>query len=428
MFDAFHILRHFLAARRLSASIRSEDHLRKHQADGLYGFRRSVLRRSPFYKPMWNDAFGRLPMMNKTAMLADFDHLNTVGITLEQAMDIAMQAERSRDFAPMIGDVTIGLSSGTSGRRGVFMASKAERLKWAGVMLAKALPRSILRPHRIAFFLRANSNLYSTLNRGRHLTLDFYDLTIPLHRHVAALNANHADVLTAPASVLRALAEEASLGRLAIRPIRILSVAEVLEPEDARFIADQLGSPVHQIYQCTEGFLGISGADGRIRLNEEYLIVEKEWVDRKTGRFVPVITDFTRRTQPIVRYRLDDVLVEDLSDSSPFTVLKAVEGRCDDVLHFQSAAARVPICGDTMRQAIASSRLPYEDYRIVQEPSGSLRMQFLPDLDDSGRAEAERVVAELASRHGAVAPEVSFEPFAPRDPLAKFRRIMRMAA
>lgn len=428
MCDTFHILRHFLATRRLSASIKTADDLRKRQTGGLYRFRRDVLRHSPFYKSMWNDAFGRFPVMNKAEMLSNFDCLNTVGIALEQALETAMRAERSRDFAPMIGDVTVGLSSGTSGRRGVFMASKAERLKWAGVMLAKALPRSILRPHRIAFFLRANSNLYSTLNRGRHLSLDFYDLTVPIDRHVAALNASPPDVLTAPASVLRALAEEASLGRLSIRPIRILSVAEVLEPEDSGFIAEHLGSQVHQIYQCTEGFLGISGADGRIRLNEEYLIVEKEWIDRKAGRFVPIITDFTRTTQPIVRYRLDDVLVEDLSDSSPFTVLKAVEGRCDDVFHFQSESARVPICGDTMRQAIASSRLPYDDYRIIQEPSGNIRMQFLPDLDDSGKVEAKRVIDELAQRHGAQPPEVGFQPFAPRDPMTKFRRIQRLAA
>ncbi|MCV9963970.1 hypothetical protein OIU34_19000 [Pararhizobium sp. BT-229] len=428
MFDTLHVLYHFLAARRLSASIRTADDLRRHQADGLYRFRRDVLKRSPFYTTMWNDPFGRFPVMNKATMIENFDRLNTAGIGLEQALETAMQAERSRDFAPMIGSVTVGLSSGTSGRRGVFMASRVERLKWAGVMLAKAMPRSILRPHRIAFFLRANSNLYSTLNRGRHLTLDFYDLTVPMSRHVAALNANPPDVLTAPASVLRALAEEASVGRLAIRPIRILSVAEVLEPEDARFIAAHLGSEVHQIYQCTEGFLGISGSDGRIRLNEEYLIVEKEWVDREAGRFVPIITDFTRSTQPIVRYRLDDVLVEDLSDTSPFTVLKSVEGRCDDVLHFQSTTARVPICGDTMRQAIGSSMLPYDDYRIIQEPSGGIRMQFVPELDDNGRAEAKRVVAALAGRHGAEAPPVSFEPFAPRDPLTKFRRIMRLAA
>lgn len=122
------------------------------------------------------------------------------------------------------------------------------------------------------------------------------------------------------------------------------------------------------------------------------------------------------------------MLVEDLSDTSPFTVLKAVEGRCDDVLHFQSASARVPICGDTMRQAIASSRLPYDDYRIIQEPSGSIRMQFLPELDHNFKAEAKRVIYELVQRHGAQPPEVAFQPFAPRDPMTKFRRIQRLTA
>ena len=426
MLDVLTILAHFASARRLAGAIHTKEDLERRQALGLYRFRRNVLRRSPFYSTMWNDAFGRFPVMDKRAMLADFDRINTVGIGIEKAMATAVASERDRDFSPTIGGVTVGLSSGTSGRRGVFMASRAERLKWAGVMLAKALPQSILRPHRVAFFLRANSNLYATLNRGRHLTFSFYDLTMPVAGHVETLNRNPPDILTAPASVLRLLAEEASAGRLSISPLRVFSVAEVLEKEDEMFVSTQFGTPVHQIYQCTEGFLGISQSDGRIRLNEEYLIVEKEWVDRKAGRFVPIVTDFTRSTQPIVRYRLDDILVEDLDDKSPFTVLKAVEGRCDDTLRFQSSCSQVPIFGDTMRQAIASSGIPYEDYRIVQKSDGGLTMQFIPELDPDGRIEAKRAVQALADRHGAVAPSVSFEPFVPRDPMSKFRRITRV--
>jgi len=424
--DTLRILYHFFHARRLAGSIRSRADLQRHQEAGMRRFRRKVLARSPFYAPMRNDPFGRFPIMDKGSYLLHFDRLNTVGVRLEKAMETALAAERNRDFSPSLGGITVGMSSGTSGRRGVFLATGDERAKWAGVMLAKALPSSILKPVSIAFFLRANSNLYSTLNRGRHLRLDFHDLTVPMPVHVDALNRNQPDILTAPAGVLRSLAEEAVAGRLSVRPRTVFSVAEVLEPEDGLSIAAAFGVPVRQIYQCTEGFLGISGEDGRIVLNEEYVIVEKEWVDRESGLFVPLITDFTRSSQPIVRYRLDDVLVEDLEDPSPFTVLKRIEGRCDDSLVLTSPRGPVTVHADTVRQAVAASRLVYDDYRIIQLPDGSLRLQFSPEPDGEGRAAAEAMVRGLADRLGAHVPAIAFEPFEARDPLRKFRRITRI--
>ncbi len=431
MMDIITILGHFAKARYLMRTIRTKEDLERRQAAGLYRFRRDVLRKSPFYAPMWNDPFARFPIMDKASTLADFDRLNTGGIHLENAMDAALRAERERDFSPTLNGITVGLSSGTSGKRGIFVASKAERMKWAGVMLAKALPGSLLVPHRIAFFLRANSNLYTTLGQGRHITFDFYDLTRSMSDLEAALNRNPPSILTAPASVLRALAEARSSGRIHVSPSRIYSVAEVLEPDDEAFISAAFDIPVRQIYQCTEGFLGISHEEGRIRLNEEYLIVEKEWVDREAGRFVPIITDFTRSTQPVVRYRLDDILVEDRSHAGPFTVLNAIEGRCDDALHFQSAAPGLPISrifADTIRQAIASSAVPYDDYGIVQDPCGRVRLQFTPALQPLDQARAIRAFSDMAEKQGALPPDIVFEAFPGRDRMKKFRRITRIMA
>lgn len=426
MFETLTILGHFLAARRLSSSIATRDELLRHQERSMASFRRDVLSRSPFYARFADAPLSDFPVMDKAAMLRSFDRINTVGIGLENAIDVARRAEISRDFSPSIGDVTVGLSSGTSGRRGVFLVSPHERRKWAGIMLAKALPRSILRPHRIAFFLRANSNLYSTLNRGGHLALDFYDLTKPIDAHLDALNAAGADVLTAPASVLKRLAELAVEGKVKLSPLRIYSAAEVLEDEDATLIETAFGVAPHQIYQATEGFLGISGRDGRIVLNEEYLHVEKEWIDRDAGKFVPIITDFSRVSQPIVRYRLDDVLVEDRTASGPFTVLKAVEGRCDDSCQLLGPSGPVTVFADAIRQAIASSGLDYDDYRLIQHEAGEFEAQFSPELGGAGRSHFSAVMDALAGRHGAASPDIGFTCFTPRQLDAKFRRIVRI--
>lgn len=50
--------------------------------------------------------------------------------------------------------------------------------------------------------------------------------------------------------------------------------------------------------------------------------IEKEWLDET--RFVPIITDLMRTSQPIVRYRLDDVLVIDESKEHGESIRQAI--------------------------------------------------------------------------------------------------------
>lgn len=425
MNDKLTVLYHFYNARCLMSSIQSSLDLYGHQEKGIKAFRKNVLMKSPFYREFADKPLSEFPIMDKATMLANFNDINTAGIGYDQAMQTALDSERSRDFSPEISGVTVGLSSGTSGRRGLFLASKQERLKWAGIMLAKALPRSILKPHRIAFFLRANSNLYSTLNTGKQLKLDFYDITYGVDHSFEALNATQPEILTAPASVLRRLAEATLKGQVKITPLRIFSVAEVLDEDDKAYIASAFNKEVHQIYQCTEGFLGISDFNGRLRLNEEYVHIEKEWIDKKNGRFVPIITDFTRSTQPIVRYRLDDVLIEDLKDGTPFTVLKAIEGRCDDVCYLQNTEGEpVPLYADTLRQAISASSMPYDKYRIIQHSMDDFELQFEPYLISEFHHRVGEVFASMASRHGCKAPNIRISAFEKPADGDKFRRII----
>ena len=70
-----------------------------------------------------------------------------------------------------------------------------------------------------------------------------------------------------------------------------------------------LSSPIiDQVYQATEGFLACTLVPGHLHLNEDIIFVEKEYLDER--RFYPVITDFKRSSQPVYRYKLNDILVE----------------------------------------------------------------------------------------------------------------------
>ncbi len=93
--------------------------------------------------------------------------------------------------------------------------------------------------------------------------------------------------------MLRELAIAVLAGELAVRPKRVISVAEVLEPQDRALIERAFG-PLHQVYQATEGFPASTCEHGVLHLNEEFVHIEPEWLDDEQRRFVPVITDFSR--------------------------------------------------------------------------------------------------------------------------------------
>jgi len=264
---------------------------------------------SPFYRGHWQghdlQHWRTLPTVDKTAMMANFSGFNTHGISAEAALSVALAAEQSRDFTPMVDGMTVGLSSGTSGHRGLFLVSPTEQALWAGVILARALHGLRAGRTRVAFFLRSYSNLYHQAN-GALLQLRYFDLMAPLAASIAALNGYRPHILVGPPSLLGFLADAYASGTLQIHPQRLISVAEVLEPQDEVRLAAVFQAPVHQVYQCTEGLLAVSCAHGSLHIQEDIVALQCEPLDG--GRVTPVVTDLWRRTQPIIRYRLNDVL------------------------------------------------------------------------------------------------------------------------
>ena len=309
-----------------------------------------------------------IPLMNKKEFMQYFSSLNTADISYEEALSKAKFAEQDRTFRAQIDDVTIGMSSGTSGILGLFLVRVQEQEKWVGQILARALPENLLWPvqDRIAFFLRANSAMYER-TASKRIAFHYFDLLVDLEKHLPQLQALQPTLLVAPPSLLRQLAQKQKEGGVHLSPKRVISVAEPLEPIDERLFRKIFQAPVHQIYQATEGFLGSTCAYGTMHLNEDMLIFEKEWLDEK--HFVPIITDLNRITQPIIRYRLDDVLrirPTPCSCSSVHLAIDAIEGRCDDILILQTSKGERPIFADFWRRSILMSHPDIIDYGLRQ--------------------------------------------------------------
>jgi putative adenylate-forming enzyme len=364
---------------RYGLHFRDRASLKRWQQAQLARFFETTLSDAPFYRGVTGSDLNSLPIVDKSITLAQFSAFNTRGLSLHDATHAALAAEQASDNSSGgfgVG-LTAGLSSGTQGPRGVFLASSAERATWAGILLARTLDGELLKdllmrraPLRVAFFLRANSSLYTTL-KSRRIDFRFFDLQRGAVEHVAPLTQFKPDVLVAPASVLAWLARESMAGRAAMSPRRVISVAEVLEPDDAEQIRAAFGKTVHQLYQCTEGFLAYTCAHGVLHLNEEFVHVEPEWIDESHTRFVPVITDFTRRTQMFVRYRLNDILSvhrEPCACGRVTRALASIDGRLDDVLWLPSAdrTRLLPLFPDVLRHTFTRDVPNMDDYRIEQ--------------------------------------------------------------
>ena len=392
-----------------------------------------VVRHSAFHRERFAGItdWRSVPTVGKAETMAHFDAANTAGVRLSDALAVAVRAERERDFAPLLpGRIAAGLSSGTSGHRGVFLASAPERDVWAGAILARVLPPGgLVRRHRVAFFLRASSALYSRVGSTR-IAFDYHDLLDPFELHVDRLNASLPSILVAPPSVLRMLAGEAG-GVLRIAPERVVSVAEVLDDVDRTVIERAFGAPIHQVYQATEGFIGATCSEGTLHLNESHLVVEREMLD--ATRFTPVITDFSRSTQPVLRHALDDVLV--LRDTpcpcgSLMTALARIDGRRDDAFVLPSRAGSLPVVifADFVRRAVLLGAAHADAYTAHQHANGCVDVSV--SVHDDERLEAEagvrRELDRLWTTVGAVPPPVTFvapplDAFGP----VKLRRVTR---
>jgi putative adenylate-forming enzyme len=416
-------------ARRLRFSTRAQ--LELHQARELAKFMRKLCARSSYFAPYRQLALTQWPVMDKASMMAHFDSMNTQALQLTHVMQVVKDAERSRDFSSMLGDITVGLSSGTSGQRGVFAVSSKEKAQWAGIMLAKALPKGLFNHERVALFLRANSNLYTAV-RSRWLTFAFFDLFSPFDQLLKKLTDYRPSIIVAPAQVLRQLALAHIAGQLKVAPSRVISVAEVLEPQDRQLIEKAFGKP-HEIYQATEGFLASTCEQGVLHLNEEYVHIEPQWLDAAQRRFVPIVTDFTRLTQPIVRYRLNDILVartEPCKCGRVTRALDGIEGRWDDLLVLPAAReTTMAIFADTLSRALAQA-LPLDaDYRLVQDGAASLRLHAA--LDNPALEAVRDHLNQTLSRLGVNTAQLAWtlDPQLPAfDPATKRRRIIREEA
>lgn len=360
------------------------------------------LRKSPFYAQALGPAMdlANAPLINKALFMRHFNEINTLGMDLDACMEVALKAETSRDFSPMIERISVGLSTGTSGNRGLFLVSPKERAFWVACILDRVIGFSF-KKRKVAFFLRANNNLYQS-TQSKLLQFSFFDILLPMQEHIGKLHSLQPDIIVAQPSVLTAIAEAIQEGQLTLSPSKVISVAEVLSPEDKYYFERVFQQPIHQVYQCTEGFLAATCTHGTLHFNEDFLLIEKKYIDEDQTKFHPIITDLLRTSQPVVRYELNDIVTEkkQCGCGSRMMAIDSIEGRSDDVLMFTTISNQtLKLFPDLFRKVIVLSDPQITDYCLTQIQPKVLQL-YIKSVNANSYKLAASAIEQTLSTYG----------------------------
>jgi phenylacetate-coenzyme A ligase PaaK-like adenylate-forming protein len=375
-------------------------------------------RHSAFYRKLYGGSAGRdavaleaLPVVTKAAMMEDFDDFVTDPRLRRGELEAHLERLQGDDL--YLGEYRVMASSGSSGRKGLFVYS---RLEWSNV-LAGSMRWTALMGVRPRFPRRMRVAAVGAPD-GKHMTyrgaasIDvglFRTLRLPATESVtelvARLNAFQPETIGSYPSALAMLAGEQQAGRLHIAPRVVCTSGELRTEEMTQRIRAAWGVEPFDCLGLTE--TGIAAVDcpahEGLHIFEDQCILEA--VDRNC-RPVPsgepsekvLVTSLFRRTQPIIRMDVSDMLTVTDVPCACGRTLKRISvhgGRSDDVLDLPGASGgTVSVHPIHLRSPLAGNPA-VNQYQIVLEPD-ALHVRLVVAAQAPADAVAREVVTGLA--------------------------------
>lgn len=400
--------------------------LEAHQVEALRRLREYAYARSPFYQKFHRGLTDRplaeLPVLTKAMVMEHFDELVTDRAV--RLADVRGHLASFKEGQRYLSRYWVNATSGSSGHPGVFLfdrsewttilASFARAHEWAGV--------SVSLTHRMKMASVASTTPWH-MSAQVGATLKSWWMPAlrlaasePLPEIVRHLNAWQPEMLVAYASMARILADEQLAGRLQIAPHLVFTSSEVLTEETRQRVEAAWGHPPFNQYAATETaeIAAECAAGRRLHLFEDLLIIE---VVDEQYRPVPagvdgarvLVTTLFSRTQPLIRYELNDSIrlaTETCPCGLPFAVVESVQGREEDILSLPaSAGGRVAI------QPLVFNRvldiIPASSWQVVQEADDELTVLVSGVRDGLADQTIVARLREALAAHGALVPRVS---------------------
>lgn len=359
--------------------------LEGYQAESLRGLREHTYAHSPFYqkfhKGLSNRPLHELPVLTKAMLMEHFDELVTDrSVRLEAVREFAAARVEGRLFRDRY---WVTATSGSTGQPGFFLfdepewlaivASFARGQEWSGATVSLLRRRKMatvasISPWHMSSQVAATAKTWWTPS----IRLPASD---PLERIVQRLNEWQPDILIAYASMARILAEEQLAGRLHIHPSQTFTSSEVLTNETRRRVKAAWGDESFNQYGATEtaDIAAEYKTCRHMHLFEDLVIVE---VVDEHHRPVPpgtygaklLVTTLFSRTQPLIRYELNDsvrLATGTCPSGLPFAILESVQGRVEDTLRLPAASGdRIAVPPLVFNRVM--DILPVSAWQIVQ--------------------------------------------------------------
>ncbi len=375
----------------------SQDQIQSYQWHAIQHLLTIANEKSPYYaellKPVsisdWT-SFQTLPTLNKRTMMDHFDEINTAGLKKDDVMNYAVTKELAKDYLGYYqNQYVIGLSSGTSGNKGLYVTPKALTKQIPALFLARGGVTLSDLPARILFMLRVFSQGFQDIN-APFLHLHYLHTMTPVDEIVRQLVALRISIWMAPPSLLRMMVPYASkIPQLK----KIITYAEVLTKEEKKLFSEVFRAPVLEIYQASEGQLGSPCRHGQLHINEDLVYVElydaSNQLVTQPGVVATqmIVTNLVNSVQPLIRYEMNDIIVlgNPCTCGSHFRVIDRIIGRHDDVLIMPNTSGElVHIFPDLISRWIITTSDNIREYRVFHTSNSShitIELELYQDND-----------------------------------------------
>lgn len=390
--------------------------LLRYQHERLDAIVRHAAANSPFYAKRYRGLLPErvsvdlqaLPAIDKRTFIDHFDHLVTDRALRSE--ELLAHAERADADLLYRDRYRVIATSGSSGSKALFvydrrawawlMAGFLRFNRWAGAK--PGIPRRKLAYVGASGGTHMSRRISASLDVGIHRMLNL-SATMPMSHIVAELNRFQPDIVPGFPSIVAALAGEQIAGRLQISPSIVSTSSELRTPEMTAKIKAAWGVDPFDLYGVTEaGMLAAQCERHRgMHLFEDLAIVEvvdaegNPVPDGETGEQI-LVTSLDNKTQPTIRLAVSDRVVIDPDPCPcglPMRLLRAVEGRSDDVIHLPAADGR-PIAVHPMHFALLGKAREVREFQVVQE-GAALNLRVVMDSGADAAALERRLQAEL---------------------------------
>jgi putative adenylate-forming enzyme len=405
--------------RRLTSAGTSREELLALQQRRLVHAARHAAAASPIYRELYSGIelaedldVRALPVVTKAMLMERFNEWVTDPRLRRSEVEAHLEQVRGDEL--YLGAYRCMPTGGTTGRKGIFVYDRDEWrqcltafLRWSE--LTGVRPR-LGRRMRIAT-VGATSPLHMTARFAMSIDLGVYalrqlDARTPLREVVAALNEHRPEQLVAYPSIASLLAVEQLEGRLRIAPRVVCTSSEVRTEEMTSNIRAAWGVEPFDLYGTTESlYAGDCVHHQGMHVFEDLGLMEV--VDQRSDP-VPdgvagaklLATSFIKRTQPVLRYEISDIVALTTAPcpcGRPLARMVSLQGRSDDILRMEGADGRtVAVHPLTLRSPMAA--LPeLRQYKIIHDGDG-LHVLLVPRDAIPGEELSRRVDATLRSK------------------------------